>query len=188
MLGDVSIRTRNNRKSYLLQFEWSDKYKEYIDHIHNLFDEWILSPPHRKVRINCNNNMVITWGFQTFSHNAFNPLGDLFLQSGKKGIAENLIKNFLTARGLAYWFMDDGGKLDYNVNSKNKSVVLNTHSFTDIEVITMCNELAKKFNLDCDTRNNKGRKIIVINHSSYSQFIKLIDPFLISQMRKKLPK
>ena len=31
--------------------------------------------------------------------------------------------------------MDDGGKLDYNKNSKNQSIVLNTQSFTDLEVI-----------------------------------------------------
>jgi len=30
--------------------------------------------------------------------------------------------------------MDDGGKLDYNKNSTNKSIVLNTQSFTDLEV------------------------------------------------------
>jgi hypothetical protein len=30
--------------------------------------------------------------------------------------------------------MDDGGRLDYNKNSKNYSIVLNTHSFTDLEV------------------------------------------------------
>ena len=39
----------------------------------------------------------------------------------------------------------------------------------------MSNELSKKINLDCDTRSNKGRKIIVIKHSSYAQFTKLID-------------
>jgi hypothetical protein len=30
--------------------------------------------------------------------------------------------------------MDDGGKLDYNKNSINKSIGLNTQSFTDLEV------------------------------------------------------
>jgi len=39
--------------------------------------------------------------------------------------------------------MDDGGKLDYNKNSKNKSLVLNTQSFTDEEV----GKLSRKRNL-----------------------------------------
>jgi hypothetical protein len=47
----------------------------------------------------------------------------------KKIVSENLILKHLTGRGLAYLFMDDGGRLDYNKGSKNKSIVLNTHSF-----------------------------------------------------------
>ena len=83
--------------------------------------------------------------------------------------------------------MDDGGKLDYNKNSKNKSIVLNTHSFTEDEVLNMSTELNEKFNLDCDIRSNKGKKIIVIKASSYLIFSKLVDPHIISDMRYKLP-
>ena len=54
--------------------------------------------------------------------------------------------------------MDDGGKLDYNPNSKNKSIVLITHSFTNIEVSTMVGQLNEKFDLLCETRNNKVKK------------------------------
>jgi len=43
--------------------------------------------------------------------------------------------------------MDDGGKLDYNKNSKNKSLVLNTQSFTDNEVEMLSNGLKEKFKL-----------------------------------------
>lgn len=41
--------------------------------------------------------------------------------------------------------MDDGGKLDYNKGSKNKSIVLNTQSFLDQEVQMMATELNQKF-------------------------------------------
>jgi hypothetical protein len=49
----------------------------------------------------------------------------------------------LTARGLAFWICYDGGKLDYNKNSKNKSVVLNTHSFSSKKVESMTKQLQK---------------------------------------------
>lgn len=100
---------------------------------------------------------------------------------------ELLIKNHLTAIGLAYWFMDDGGKLDYNKNSKNKSIVLNTQSFTDPQVENMCKELIIKFNLECETRSNKGKKVIIIKSVSYPVFLSLIDPYLLPDMRYKLP-
>jgi hypothetical protein len=83
--------------------------------------------------------------------------------------------------------MDDGGKLDYNKNSKNKSVVLNTQSFKDKEVEIMSQQIMEKFNLDCEVRSNKRKKIIVIKSSSYSTFLLLIDPYILSEMRYKLP-
>lgn len=83
--------------------------------------------------------------------------------------------------------MDDGGKLDYNKNTKNKSVVLNTHSFTNQEVLSMSEQLSSKFNLLCEVRSNKNKKIIIIKDLSYQTFYKLIDPYLIQEMRYKLP-
>jgi hypothetical protein len=81
--------------------------------------------------------------------------------------------------------MDDGGKLDYNPNSKNKSVVLNTQSFTNKQVKSMADQLTEKFNLDCELRNNKRKKVIVI--SNYDVFISLVDPYIISEMRRTEP-
>jgi hypothetical protein len=187
MLGDASLQTQNKGKTYRMKFEWSDKNKPYLDHVHRLFDEWVLSEPHKKRRINVNGKEVITWGFQTISHEAFNILSELFIINNKKGISKDLIQNHLTARSLAYWFMDDGGKLDYNINSKNLSVVLNTHSFTKNEVETMAIQLSNKFSLKCYTKLNKGKSIIVIDSSSYNDFLNLIKDYIISEMIHKLP-
>ena len=187
MLGDASLQTQNNGKTYRMKFEWGDKSKAYLDHVYDLFDEWVLTEAHKKVRTSPGGNQVINWGFQTLSHEAFNFLAELFLDQNKKFISIDLIKNHLTPRGLAYWFCDDGGKLDYNQNSLNKSVVLNTQSFKDEQVESMARQLADKFNLDCEVRSNKGKKIIVIKSSSYSIFLSLIDPYILGEMRYKLP-
>jgi len=82
--------------------------------------------------------------------------------------------------------MDDGGKLDYNPNSKNKGLVLNTQSFTNEEVKEMSEQLNEKFNLNTELRANKGKKVIVIKN--YDGFISLVDPYLVPEMRYKLPK
>ena len=187
MLGDSSLQTQNNGKTYRMKFEWSNKNKAYLDHVFNLFDEWVLTEPHKKVRISPKGNEVINWGFQTISHEAFNDLAQLFLDQNKKIITTDLIKTHLTPRGLSYWFSDDGGKLDYNKNSKNKSVVLNTQSFKDEEVENMAQQLMDKFNLGCEVRSNKGKKVIVIQSASYSTFLSLIDPYILPEMRYKLP-
>lgn len=190
MLGDASLQSQNNGKTYRMKFEWSDKSKPYLDHVYNLFDEWVLSSPHKKSRISPKGNLIINWGFQTISHEAFIPLAKLFIKNNKKGISDSLISEHLTARSLAYWFMDDGGKLDYNKNSKNKSIVLNTHSFTFKEVEMMSIQLMEKFNFECEIRSNKGKDIIVIKNNSYPLFYELVNPYIISEARReryKLP-
>lgn len=209
MLGDASIQSQNGGKTYRMKFEWGDRNKAYLDHVYKLFNEWVLSEPHKKVRVSPKGNTVVNWGFQSISHKAFNDLANLFISSvscpywgyrytfgggftegeyeNKKSISANLIKKYLTPRGLAYWFMDDGGKLDYNKNSNNKGVVLNTQSFEAKEVKAMSKELSEKFNLECEVRSNKGKKVIVIKSTSYSTFLALIDPYIIPEMRYKLP-
>lgn len=187
MLGDASLQTQNKGKTYRMKFEWGDKSKAYLDHVYALFDKWVLTEAHKKVRTSPAGNQVINWGFQTLSHEAFNFLAELFLDQNKKIISTDLIKNHLTARGLCYWFCDDGGKLDYNKGSKNKSVVLNTQSFKDEEVESMAQQLAEKFNFDCEVRSNKGKKVIVIKSASYPTFLSLIDPYIIPEMKYKLP-
>jgi len=187
MLGDACLQTQNKGRNYRLKFEWGNINKLYTEHVYNLFDEWVLSPPHKKTRTNNKGNTVINWGFQTISHEAFNSLKDLFLINKHKGVVNNLIKNHLTERGLAYWFMDDGGKLDYNKNSINKSIVLNTHSFTLNEVEMMSKELSDKFNLDTEVRLNKSKYVIVIKSDSYPVFNDLTQLHIIPSMRYKLP-
>lgn len=83
--------------------------------------------------------------------------------------------------------MDDGGKLDYNKNTRNKSIVLNTQSFTPLEVTEMANQLSKKFELNCEVRSNKGKKVIIIKSISYTKFKNLVEPYIISEMNYKLP-
>jgi hypothetical protein len=104
MLGDASLQTQNGGKTYRLKFEWGEKSKVYLDHVYILFNEWTISEPHKKTRVSPKGNEVINWGFQTISHEAFNSLAQLFINK-KKIITTDLIKNHLTPRGLAYWFI-----------------------------------------------------------------------------------
>jgi len=48
VLGDASLQSQNNGKTFRLKFEWGDKNKPYLDLVYNLFNEWVLSEPHKK--------------------------------------------------------------------------------------------------------------------------------------------
>ena len=83
--------------------------------------------------------------------------------------------------------MDDGGKLDYNYNSKNQGLVLNTHSFSYEEVKNMAIELSNKFNLETSLRLNKKKYIIIIKSESFNKFLDLTYSHILPAMRYKLP-
>jgi len=60
MLGDASLQSQNGGKTYRMKFEWGDKNKAYLMHVYHLFDEWVLSQPHNKIRVSPNGKPVIT--------------------------------------------------------------------------------------------------------------------------------
>jgi len=50
MLGDASLQTQDNGKTFRLKFEGGNRNKEYIQHLHNEFDDWCLSDITAKIR------------------------------------------------------------------------------------------------------------------------------------------
>jgi len=187
ILGDVHLHKHKNEINYRLKFEQGDKHKLYVDHLYELFKPWVLSEPRKVTRLNKNGNIVVTWQFQTFSHDVFTELANIFIKNNKKYVPKGLIENQLTPRGLAYWFSDDGGKLDYTYQSKNKGIVFNTQGFTEENVNQICLELSSKFNLNCSVKHNKNKPIITISSNSGEILIDLMDPYLIPSIKSKLP-
>jgi hypothetical protein len=39
MLGDASLQTQNDGKTYRMKFEWGARSKSYLDHVYSLFGE-----------------------------------------------------------------------------------------------------------------------------------------------------
>ena len=123
-----------------VQFAQTIASADYIQHLYDLFKDVVGTPP----RV-----YNIRWGgtrdypsirFKTFRHNVV-PTGpidlkfyyDLFYplqrdpEGGRKKLVPKNIGQLLTARALAYWFMDDGTCKSYK--SKNRTYRFSTHSF-----------------------------------------------------------
>lgn len=94
----------------------------------------------------------------------------------------HLITDHLTKVGLAYWFIDDGGMN----GSHSYGIQIHTQSFTTTEVDNMCLDLNSKFPIDCWRGINKGKPIIIISSKSFSDFVNLAGPYIITSMKGKL--
>lgn len=195
LLGDGCLETQNNGRTYRLLIAQSEQHALYCDHLYSIFSKWVLTPP----KISKRSNGLKMKMFKTISHSSFRFYGQQFYvvvnPSAKTGFKKRrkklpkLIHRWLSARSLAYWFMDDGS---YK-SATSFGVILNTQNFTLREIQTLCQILTNRWNLQCFPRKQKNKlykKVyyqIYISGRSFKQFFKIIEPYLIDSMRYKLP-
>ena len=182
LLGDGCLETQNGGRTYRLKVEQSARHEAYVRHIHELFSEWVLTPPRRRLSRASNGTITINWAFQTVSHEAFEPYGLQFYGGGRKKVPE-LITDWLTPRGFAYWFMDDGSVK----SAESKGVVLNTQAFTPADVERLIEVLRSRFGLQAKIRAQSDGPQIYISGRSYERVTELIEPFVLEEMRYKIP-
>ena len=197
LLGDGCLETQNNGRTYRLLIAQSEQHAFYCDHLYSLFSKWVLTPP----KISTHSNGLKVKKFKTISHSSFRFYGQQFyenlalarfaspglkIQKRRKKLPK-LIHRWLSARSLAYWFMDDGSWK----SATSFGVILNTQNFKLCEVQTLCQILTHRWNLQCWPRKQKNKlKVyyqIYISGRSFKQFLKIIEPYLIDSMRYKLP-
>ena len=204
ILGDAHLETQNNRITYRVKFSQSIKHTAYIEHLYNIFKDYVKTPPQLKLvkyktkeqtpdktsgfvkgvekGLICEKETT-NIRFTTISSNTFTFFGKQFYKEKKKVIPK-LIHRWLTPRALAYWYMDDGSMKSL----QSKGVLLNTQSFSHAEVKLLCNVLTKKFNLFCWPRRQKNNQYqIYISGKSYETLQNCIYDFIIPDMRYKFP-
>ena len=188
ILGDASLQKQKSG-DYRLKFDFSAKNLSYAKHIKELLGDYIITDLKIRSRKSPNGNLVENVWFQTISHPEFNLFGKLFINSsGKKSPCPNLIRDYLTPRGLAYWFMDDGGKMDYSKSPhSSKGIVFHTQGFSKEEVEMLSQELNIKFGLDSWVGVNKKKWVIKISSKKYSVFLNYVEAYILPEMKYKLP-
>jgi len=177
ILGDAHLETRNHGATYRVKFEYSAKHREYVEHLYEIFKEWVLTPPQEKIDATHKN----LW-FQTMSHAAFRFYAHQFYDGRKKCVPKN-IHRFLTSRNIAYWFMDDG-----SIKSReSKGIIFNTQGFERREVEHLAEVLSSKFDLKAKPRKQDDGWQIYISGTSYERFREIVDPHILDSMRYKIP-
>lgn len=120
---------------------------------------------------------------RTRSYPGFKLLHTLFYHNNGgnnyiKFVSDDLI-NYLTARALAYWFMDDGA---YAVSG----YYFHTKGFTFLDVYRLAGMLHYKFNLSITVQSHENRPVIYIKSESKLYFKNLIVKYMHPSMMYKL--
>lgn len=182
LLGDACLETQNGGRTYRLKIEQSARHEAYIQHLYSLFEEWVLTPPGARSKRASNGTVTTNIAFQTVSHGGFRFYAQQFYADGRKRVPV-LIDHWMTARALSYWFMDDGSLK----SNQSKGVILNTHCFEaqDVERLARC--LSSRFGLEVAPRRQPDGAQLYVSGRSYEKFSSIIGPYVIQEMRYKLP-
>ncbi len=184
LLGDACLETLNNGRTYRLKVEHSIKQKSYLLHLFDIFKNWILQNEPILKEKKIGEKVYYNLAFSTVSCGSFRFYAHQFYDEYGKKRVPRIIKKLLDPVALAYWFMDDG-----SVKSKeSKGLILNTHSFSESDIECLIKTLKLNFNLIAKKRRQKEGIQIYISGNSGEHFIKLIDKYLIPEMRYKIPK
>ena len=181
LLGDAHMETRDNGQTYRLKVEQSEKHRLYVQHLYELFSDWVRTPPQLKDKLRNGVETRNVW-FQTLSHGAFRFYAGQFCDTNSKRVPK-LIHRWLTPRSLAYWFMDDGS----TKSSQSKAMIFNTQGFSPGDVARLAKALESKFGLEVKPRKQKDGLQLYVSGRSYETLLELIEPFIIDDMKYKLP-
>ncbi len=182
LLGDACLETGNGGRTYRLKIEQSARHQAYVQHLYQLFLPWVLTPPRERRSKASNGSWATSWLFSTVSHEAFRFYAHQFYDDRTKRVPK-LIHRWLMPRGLAYWFMDDGSMK----SSQSKGVIFNTQGFARPDVERLVELLHTRFALQATIRRQSDGMQIYVSGASYEDFMKLVDRYVIAEMRYKLP-
>lgn len=92
------------------------------------------------------------------------------------------IHNYLTPTALAYWVMWGGSKVS------SGDIKLSTDSFTYLELELLCSVLKRNFDLNSSIQSAgcTNQFIIYIKADSMNKLNKIIQPYLVESMKRKL--
>lgn len=182
LLGDGHLESRSNNRSFRLKVEQSAKHRAYVEHLFHVFENWTTSPVKFKVRKTSGRSSSTSCWFRTKSDVSFRFYFHQFYSAGKKSVPK-LIHRWLTPRSIAYWYMDDG-----SIKSRqSKGVIFNTKGFEKPGVELLIDVLNSKFDLLSTLRRQKDGWQIYVSGKSFETFHEIVDPFILEDMRYKIP-
>ena len=177
LLGDMSLSTTS--KLYRVCITHGGEQEEYFDHKCKIFNN-ILGKINKTPRYDKRTQKYYNrYTVRLLAHPEFKKLHDLMYIGGVKTVTIEWL-NHITARGLAFWFMDDG----------TNSGVIATNCFTIKECELIQTWFKNKWDIDCTiqaTRYKKGfQYTIYIKTCSRKKFYDLVYPYFIPSMLYKI--
>lgn len=117
--------------------------------------------------------------FRTVSHPWLAELHEQFYQNGRKIVPIGILKEYLSAFGLAVWIMDDGA-------ADGKQLRINTQGFSTEEAEELCRFLRATFEIEMTINRDKAKPRLRCKASSMDRLRSIVERYTIPNMLYKL--
>ena len=183
LLGDPSLQTFSNGKTYRLRVTQSEQHKEYLFHLCEVFKNLTLSPPKQYLWSDSRNpgKQHKRWSFSTTQQPCFRFYGQQFYSGGEKKVPK-LVHRWLKSWSIAYWYMDDGAE---KWKGKSLKVRFCTDNFENKEVLRLGQVLQEEYTLKTSLQKKGKGWRLYISTSSYSTLGKVVFPYIVPSMLYK---
>lgn len=185
LLGDgfIDFHRSTKQPTYLFCLAQTWYAADYVEHVYLVFKPFVGTPPKINLIGGIKTGLPKRYEvrFKTYSHSEFKYYYDLFYPAVKatnkriKRVPKN-IGELLTARSLAYWFMDDGTRGSKITEKPAYSIA--THSFSYDDQLILVKALDKNFGIKSVLYKDKQFFRLSIKPESHSAFCELIKSYI----------
>ena len=186
LLGDAYISRLDNGYAvyYRLEVEHSVKDTEYITWLQEALKDVL---PHsrdrtRNAKLDGRSIESSTVHMYGKVNKDFEAMYNEIYRSGVKTVTQGWLDK-LTPRSIAVWYMDDGS---YHIN--RNTIEIYTYSFTLAEHHLMQRYFRDTWKIEPNVLRHGERYYLYFPRQQASELLRLISPYIVSGMERKLPK
>jgi LAGLIDADG DNA endonuclease family protein len=169
LIGDGAMRCKTNA---LLEINHSSHQRSYVDWKYHQLASLVRTPPKARK----SNGARIAYRFVTRSLPELTPYFRLFYGNGRKEVPEVELHELT----LAVWFMDDGCR-------SRSSVYLNTQQYDLVSQLRLLRLLREQWGIEGALNRDKAYHRLRLTVESTRRFARLVEPYLLPELRYKLP-
>lgn len=189
IIGDGHIDSGVTKRAFRIKSIYQDFIYKLFEDIQSCHTFKIYVKHHKQYIDTDNVNHKENWELVVSAHPYFAKKYHNFYDDYKNRVVTKNAISWLTANGLANWYMSDGyiclvGIKNGNIKNRRIDICTDRYSLENINMI--CEEIYKMFNIQfCPVkRNNRYR--IRLRSKDYCKFINLIKPYIVPSMIYKL--
>lgn len=189
VLGDASLSKITSKQNSRLCIGHSIKQKNYCKFKFEVIKKALqLEYNLKKYEVfnKKSNKTYITYQGSTKVHRYLTKIRKLMYVNNKKIVSEKML-DYLEEKGLAFWFMDDGGKRPNHKRKFINGLFLSTQSFSYEENLIIKNWFLKKHDIKTSiVKHGHGKFRLNFNKENSYKLKKIIEPHVLPEFKYKL--